>query len=207
MIGIAVTTTPNRQKAFEEFYESYRKHVPHIPLYIHIDSEYKGIVYSKNKCLAALYNSGCEHLFLFDDDMLINTPDFIMAYCESGLNHACWNYNRKFTGYYVRKDKTYRMFDTPNGCMLYITRTALEIVGGWDPAFKGYGYEHPNWSDRIFNSGLTPARYVDISGSEHMFSMQKIRSSVSSKIRSQSIPRNAALYKEKFYSTEFIPFQ
>lgn len=216
-VGIAVTTTPCREGIFIQWLEHYKKHVPNIPLYIHNDEQYNGIVYSKNKCLEALWQMGVDHLFLFDDDTFIQSPDFIDAYCNSGLNHACWNYNRRLVSlhatarYNITSDDTtifyYNEYDKPNGCMLYAKRSVLHKAGGWDTDFRGYGFDHVNWSDRIFNNGLTPARYIDIPDSKHLFKMADCDTSVSYSIRATTIPINERLYKEKFYSKEFKPFK
>lgn len=207
-IGIAVTTTPNREIVFNEWYKHYSEICPELPLYINNDINYQGVCYSKNKCLNALYEEGCDYLFIFDDDCFIRSHEFISSYIDSGLNHACWDYNRTLIGstYNCKGIPDHRLFDKPNGCMLYATRKVIEIVGGWDADFKGYGYDHVNWSDRIFNNDLTPARYIDIPNSKGLFEMANCESSFSSADRAQ-IPANYKLYQEKFYSKEFKPFK
>lgn len=216
-VGISVTTTPCRADVYNEWVQHLGKHVPNIPVYIHNDHQYKGIAHSKNKCIEMLYQSGCDHLFLFDDDTFIQTPDFINAYCKSGLNHACWNHNRKVISFGVQATafppkyepvlKEYVELDKPNGCMLYVRRGVIEKVGGWDVDFKGYGYDHVNWSDRIFNNELTPARYIDVPNSTHLFKMADCETSVSYDIRASTIPINEKLYQQKFYSKDFKPFK
>lgn len=212
-IGIGVTTTPNRQHVFEQWFAAYSKvSLPGFHLYIHNDANYQGIAYSKNKCLSALYEAGCTDIFLFDDDTLINNANWHVSYICSGLNHACWNFNRKLKNPYILTDVrsypvNYKEYEKPNGCMLYVKREVLDIVGGFDEDFKIWGYEHVNWSDRIFNNGLTPARYIDVAGSKGLFQMVNCETSVSNEIRERTIPINEKLYKEKFYSKEFKPFK
>jgi GT2 family glycosyltransferase len=216
-IGIAVTTTPCRDGVYNEWIKHLGRYVPTIHVYVHYDWQYKGIVYSKNKCIEMLYEAGCDHMFLFDDDTFIQSSDFITMYVKSGLNHACWNYNRTVLQFGIQATafppnhepilKEYVELDKPNGCMLYVRREVIETVGGWDEDFKGYGYDHVNWSDRIFNNGLTPARYIDIPNSSHLFGMADCETSVSYDIRVNTIPINEKLYQQKFYSKEFKPFK
>lgn len=90
--------------------------------------------------------------------------------------------------------------------MIYLTRLAVDTAGGWDLDFKGYGYDHVNLSDRIFNNELTPKRYVDVWHDEHPFELADCESSFSQHDRAQ-IPNNLSLYQKKFYSKEFKPFK
>lgn len=228
-IGIAVTTTPNRLNVYHEWYRHYSKFCAEIPLYVHNDWQYQGVAYSKNKCLNALQEMNCDYYFLFDDDCFITQHNWHELYINSGLEHACWNYNRTFlrvgltipTFYTCVVEQRlgekptvnlgydtvyYSEYDKPNGCMLYATQKVIDTVGGFDTDFKGYGYDHVNWSDRIFNNGLTPARYIDIHNSKGLFEMANCESSFTSADRAQ-IPANFKLYQEKYLSKEFKPFK
>lgn len=215
--AIAVTTTPNRTEVFAEWYRHYLEFCKGIPLYIHTDYEYKGVAYSKNKCIAALYDAGVEHLFLFDDDLFIKSGVFLERYANSGLNHACWNYDKKVIEFGIQAIasppkyspilKEYVVLDKPNGCMLYVRRGIIDIVGGFDTDFIGYGYDHPNWSDRIYNNGMMPARYIDIPNSSELFQMADCESSFSYETRASTIPLNAELYQSKINSKDFKPYK
>lgn len=201
-IGVAVTTTPNREHVFQEWFKQYAEICPELPLYIHNDINYQGVCYSKNKCLSVLYEAGCDYFFLFDDDCFIQHPKFFKLYIDSNLAHATYTFDREV----LFINEKFVEFEKPNGCMMFFTRACIDKVGGWDTDFKGYGYEHVNLSDRIFNAGLTPARYLDIKVSGAIFSMAKCESSFSIYDRME-IPRNEKLYKENFYSKEFKPFK
>ena len=201
-IGLAVTTTPNRKNVFQEWYNHYAKFCPELRLYIHNDIDYQGVGYSKNKCLNALYEAGCDYFFLFDDDCFIKHPGFFKFYIHSKLEHAAYTFNRKL----ISKGSIYNEYEDPNGCMLFFTRKCVEVAGGWSREFKGYGYEHSELSARIFNLGLTPARFIDIPDSSGLFEMADCESSFTARDRNQ-IPANYKLYQEKFYSKEFKPFK
>lgn len=168
----------------------------------------QGVGAAKNACLKL--SEKYDYVFLSDNDIWPIKIDWHIAYIHSGLEHACFNINRpliKFgvIGSFGRADY-YAEYETPNGCMLFFTRKVIDTVGGWDTSFKGYGYEHVNVSDRIYNAGLTPARYIDIPNSKGLFEMADCESSFTSADRS-CIPANYALYQKNFLSKEFKPFK
>lgn len=173
-----------------------------------------GVGVAKNKCLELLYDAGCTHFFLFDDDCRPIVNEWWLPYINSGLYHACWNFNRTLIAKHAKNllrnppipVPAYWEYEKPNGCMLYFTKMAIDMVGGWDLQFTGYGYDHVNLSDRIFNNGITPGRYIDVPNTSHLFEMAKCESSFTSHDRSK-IPENLKLYQQNYYSKEFKPFK
>lgn len=172
--------------------------------------DHVGVSAAKNKCLELLHNSGCTHFFLFDDDCRPVVDEWWLPYVNSKLNHAAYTFNRKLLKFTVGFHRGYMLewneYEKPNGCMMFFTRNCIDKIGGWDMSFKGYGYEHVNLSDRIFNARLTPARYIDIPNSKGLFEMANCESSFSSHDRMQ-IPNNFKLYQQNYYSKEFKPFK
>ena len=99
----------------------------------------------------------------------------------------------------------YVEYEKPCGCMLYIRKICLETVGGFDTEFSGYGFEHVNWSDRIYNAGLTPNRYIDIPESSNVLYSLDLNHEVESSFSAESrrmIPHNYKLQQEKYLSKE-----
>lgn len=201
-IGVAVTTTPNRKEVFEHWIKHFKLSMPSMTYYWHNDVYHSGVSYSKNNCLAALHDAGCNYFFLFDDDCFINDPLALNYYINSGLEHATYTFDRALIGDGVN----YREFEKPNGCMMFFTRKCIDTVGGWDMSFTGYGYEHVNLSDRIFNAGITPARYIDIKSPPNIFQMADCETSFTIEDK-LNIPANFKLYQQKYYSKEFKPFK
>lgn len=212
-IGIAYTTHNRNEVAATSIIHAV-KHSPGIHLvvvddgskvpYIGADFRFEtpvGISGAKNKCLELLYDVGCTDLFLFDDDTYPLNNGWWIPYLNSGLLHAAYTFDRKI----LNTTPIYTEYEKPCGCLLYFSRMCLETVGGWDTDFVGYGYEHVNLSDRIFNADLTPARYIDVIGSK--FGMSNAPSSILGSIRAATIPGNFKLYQEKFNSKEFKPFK
>ncbi|ASU34405.1 hypothetical protein [Mucilaginibacter xinganensis] len=162
-----------------------------------------GVSMVKNKCLELLYSACCTHFFLFDDDCRPVLANWWKPYINSRLEHATWTFDRPLVS---EVENQYREFEKPNGCMMYFTRTAVNTIGGWDMSFTGYGYEHVNVSDRAFNAGLTPRRYVDVWHNSPLFELADCQSSFTPEDRA-CIPSNFKLYQEKYLSKEFKPFK
>ena len=227
-IGIAITTH-NRNVVALKTLSILRAWLPENAVLICVDdashipfefANYRfeqnvGVAIAKNKCLELLFKAGCTDYFLFDDDCYPLFNEWWLPYVNSGLKHACWNLDRKLIKTHQvvslltnhqKQLMAYNEYEKPNGCMLYCKSNVLHIVGGFDTEFIGYGYDHVNWSDRIFNVGLTRSRYIDIVNSEHLFAMAECESSFITQDRAM-IPRNYELYQQKFYSKEFKPFK
>jgi GT2 family glycosyltransferase len=204
-ISIGITTTPNRIGVFLNSLSYWMKFNDiDADFYFNYDEHYEGIPVSKNKVLSKCFYGGeYEHIIIVDDDIYPVSKTWAVPYVLSKLNHACWNYDRKV----IAEHDGYDELETPNGCFLYFKRKAIQIAGGWDLDFKGYSYDHVNLTDRIFNNGLTPVRYLDVPFTKHLFKMSETESSVSVDVRANSIPINYDLYQQKYYSKEFKPFK
>jgi glycosyltransferase involved in cell wall biosynthesis len=211
-IGI---TTKNRRECAQFVISQWQKHLPdNAQLFIvddgsdtpYPDANFRfensvGICIAKNKALELC--EGADYIFIADDDIYPTFPLWHEPYIKSGLNHACWNYDRKF----LTLTPNYVEYETPNGCLLFFKKICLETVGGWDTDFKGYGFDHVNLSDRIYNNSLTPARYIDARDTRGLFTMMVCRSYIPHSVRVASIPVNHKLYQKKFLSKEFKPFK
>jgi hypothetical protein len=53
---------------------------------------------------------------------------------------------------------------SPRGDFTFITAKVLDKVGGFNPSFKGAGYAHGEWSERIAKAGLIPhpLKWIDL---------------------------------------------
>lgn len=158
----------------------------------------QGVSIAKNKCLEL--SEGFDYVFCVDDDTRPLSASWHLPYIESGLNHACYTFDRKI----IQITETFTEYEKPCGCMLFFTKYCIDTAGGWDTSFKGYGLEHVSLSDRIFNMGLTPARYIDATGSA--FSLANCETSFTFQDK-QHLPENIRLYKENYFSKEFKPYK
>lgn len=185
-IGIAISTR-NRESAFERTYEHILKFMPEGDVYLAIVDDasdtpcpvasYRfetnvGIPVAKNKAFELLYDAGCEHLFMFDNDAFPKCKDWHLPYINSEINHLCFTFISKYAGVGGRpKPKRWGSFHIhtlPNGCMNYYRRICLDTVGGMDTAYSPGFYEHVDLSRRIYNAGLTPSPYMDVIGSDQL---------------------------------------
>lgn len=172
-IAVCITTR-NRYEVFKDTLANHGKFRPdNSSLFIVDDASDKpvriggnfyrfdenvGVSKAKNKCLQLAYESGAEHIFLFDSDCYPLVKGWEQSYINSGENHLMYQF--KLPGKpasdmreLYRDDKIVSYSHT-RGAMIYITKKVLETVGGMDERYK-FGYEHPDWTNRIHNAGLT----------------------------------------------------
>jgi len=174
-----------------------------------------GIAVAKNKCLELLTNAGCTDIFLFDDDTwpkvdkwwepYVNSPEQHLMFTFSELKDGRQNGNRIVvsTGELVE-------LQNPCGCMLYVTKSVLDVVGGFDTRFVKYAHEHVEWSNRIHNAGLTKFRFQDVPNSINLFhSMDWACETLSSVLEKREvyIAVNYAHLSRVRDSKEFIPYK
>lgn len=184
-IGVGICTRNRRDMALETI-EQWRKHLPSGARLVIVDdasdkpfpnASYRfeknvGVATAKNKCLELLED--CEHIFLADDDLRPLTDDWWKPYVTSREPHLMWIFDKprgatKRQVEVLFKDEEIIAYHATRGCMLYAERRVLDVVGGMDPQFGKWGWEHQSWSDRIHSAGLTTARYMDVPNSGNLF--------------------------------------
>ncbi|HEP0495155.1 TPA: glycosyltransferase family 2 protein [Enterobacter hormaechei subsp. hoffmannii] len=190
-IGIAITTH-NRPQVLANTLEQHRKHLPagavvfviddgsnppaKVPEWCNLIRHDKpcGIVVSKNASLECLMDSGCEHLFLWDDDAYAIADNWHLPYIESPEPHLAYQFldlagPRKINDMTVLyRDDKHIAYSGQRGVMLYYHRSAIDKVGGFDPVYGRGMYEHPDLALRIHNAGLTSWAFADVVGSEKL---------------------------------------
>jgi GT2 family glycosyltransferase len=121
--------------------------------------ERMGVAKVKNKCLELL--EGYAHVFLFDDDCFPIRKDWSRFFIDVhektrqhhflrlGENKASMPYNKtEINGIELHA------YLACNGCFMYISGDVLKKVGGFSEKYTIWGYEHVQFSDRVFKSGL-----------------------------------------------------
>lgn len=168
-------------------------------------NERAGISKVKNKCLELAYNTGCQNIFLFDDDTFPIKQGWHEAYINSGAHHLSYSFSKP-----IRQDDKFKYHHYPNGCMLYFTRKCIDTVGGFDTQFSNK-YEHTELSRRIYNAGLTAHPAMDIIGSsEYIYCMDQdnaIQRSFSDKEMKQSLKDGYAHFEATKFRKDFIEFK
>ena len=206
-IGIAITTH-NRPQVLANSLEQHRKHLPTGAVVFVIDDgsnppakvpdwcklirhdKSLGIVASKNASLECLMDSGCEHLFLWDDDAYAIADNWHQPYIDSPEPHLAYQFldlagPRKINDMTVLyRDDKHIAYTGQRGVMLYFHRSAIEKVGGFDTVYGRGMYEHPDLALRIHNAGLSTWAFADVAGSEKLIHSMDEYEEVS-----RSIPR------------------
>lgn len=173
-----------------------------------------GIARAKNKCLELL--QGCDDIFLFDDDTYPIAPDWYVPYVESGEPHLMYLFDTWADGSNIDNDQIIytdgkiEAHSNARGCMIYLHRSVLETVGGFDVRYGKAMYEHGDYTNRIYNAGLTSFKHMDVVSSNKLIhSMDEHREVISSvpKIeRRVLLHNNTPLYEQSATSSEYMPY-
>jgi glycosyltransferase involved in cell wall biosynthesis len=183
MIGIAITTKNRRENALKCIKE-WEKLLPKNSKLVIVDDNSEipfpnctyrfnrnaGIASAKNKCIELL--EGCEHIFLVDDDVYPISKNWYLPYINSKQPHFCFTFQTGSTQISKTKLIDGELLVSNNsvrGCVLYYHKSVFEKVGGFKNDFIGYGWEHIELTNRIFNAGLIPERYLDVPNSDSLF--------------------------------------
>jgi hypothetical protein len=213
-IGIGLSTTPNRDVYKHSFTQLF-KYMPQVQFDFALidDDQYLGIAATKNKLLSKL--DQCDHIFLFDDDCYPITDDWWKPYVEHTEPHLMYQF--KLPGKPIsdmqevyRDDKTVAYTHT-RGAMIYLERRVLDVVGGFDPAYGKYGFEHADFTNRTHNAGLTTHRAMDVPNSHDLLYCLdqdgKVESSLSDAERRASLAKNYRYYRQQKNSKAYKEYR
>ncbi len=223
-IGIAISTH-NRAGVLSQALEHQLRHLPPGALVAVVDDGSQppaavpdgvkliwqdkslGIVASKNASLTALMDTGCEHLFLWDDDAWPVADGWWLPYIESPEPHLAYQFldlagARKLNDIAVLyRDEQHVAYTGQRGVMLYYHRSVIERVGGFDPVYGRGMYEHSDLAMRIHNAGLTSWAFADVVGSEKLiYSLdehEKVERSVPRPDREEQVKRNVRVHNDR----------
>lgn len=172
-----------------------------------------GISVAKNKCLELL--DDCDYIFLFDDDCYPIVKDWYKPYINSGYNHLCYTFDTLYNGTpngntkLSSNIKDLNVFAKPCGCMLFFTKKCIETAGGFSKEFDKYAYEHVELSNRIYNLGLTPEKYIDVKNSNELFySLDRFCETESSvPDRYVYVRKNRLVFQKLEQSKKYVPYK
>lgn len=188
---------------------------PHITLVRHEVPQ--GIPAAKNRCIEELMRFEVPHLFLLDDDTAPATEDWWQPYAQSPEHHLqyCWTHfaNGKAVPNMdvLHQDSHITAYGWSMGCVLYVSRQAVERIGGMRPEFGLGMEEHAEWSRRIWNAGLTTYVHQDITNSKGLFQAadetQSVPRSFSTADRNSLMERNVALREKYWGTTDYVEYR
>ena len=68
-----------------------------------------------------------------------------------------------------------KIHENPHGCMLYLSREAIDAIGGYDEDYGIYGAEHADLFRRLYNMGKIRKLYPDLDNSlEFLDSLERL---------------------------------
>lgn len=187
-IAICITTR-NRPKELRKCIEQHEKHLPKNARIFVVDDaseppayrydcrmvERSGIPRVKNECLKLAIKFGCEHIFLYDDDTYPIADRWELPYINSPYPHLCYSFN-SVSNFRLERygHKAHR--PPANGCMMYVHKSVVDRIGGFDTNFGIGKFEHNQFSNRCVSAGLIPYPYIDVVDSDKLiYSMDKYK--------------------------------
>jgi glycosyltransferase involved in cell wall biosynthesis len=221
-IGIGITTR-NRRETADKTIINIKKFLPKRSKLVIVDDAssepYRGATYrfpfqagiakAKNKCLELL--DDCDYIFLFDDDCYPIREDWYQIYIDSKLNHASFNFYWNGDGMKIIDELPNNVvsWSSPRGCLMFFTKECLEKCGGMDEGFAIWGYEHPDYSRRVWLMNLNPVPFPDIKGSEKYFYSYDMHSAITSTVvdRIALINSNRDRYMKLDGQRRFVPYK
>lgn len=226
MIGVGITTH-NRGAIAKHTADQWEKYLPAGAKLVIVDDasiipfegatfrfeENVGVAQAKNKCLELL--DDCEHIFLSDDDCYPKCADWYLPYINSGENHLMFTFDHLKGGQangYKKMVTTGSIvsYNAPCGCMLFFKNIVLKKLGGFDTKFIKYFYEHPEYSQRIFNAGLTTYPFGDVANSLDLFHSMDWAGEVESSVQEDRmwlLRQNKRYFESQKDSKEFKPYK
>lgn len=232
-IAIAITTH-NRNEQLAKTIAEHEKHLPAGAKLIVIDDgsstpamapdgvrlirhdKAKGVAGAKNAALAALHETSADHWFIFDDDAWPLADGWWKPYVESPEPHLMAIYDKpkgetKSQVEVLYEDDKHVHYHATRGYMLYVERRVVDRVGGMDPGFGRWGWEHMSWSDRIHAAGFTTSRYMDVKDSGKLiYSMDQyneVKSTATGEAKRFSTGPGLELRMESRHSDRYIEYR
>lgn len=212
MIGIGISTTPNRT-ILKETFPKWQKYLPKgAKLIIENDMEFTGVAATKNRLLSRL--DDCEHIFLVDDDVKPLVKDWHLSYTTAGAKHLLYQFKLPSKPSVdmeeIYRDEKIVAYTHTRGAFIYVHKDVLYVVGGFDEAYT-FGYEHVDYSNRIHNAGLTAFRAMDVVDSHRLLYCYdqdgKIESSIPESVRRCNLVKHRSLYQKSKTSKEYKDFR
>jgi hypothetical protein len=173
-IGIGITSTPSRPAHLELCLSQMNKHMPEdAMLFVAHDTNKMGVAHQKNKCLEALKD--CDYVFLFDDDCFPIEDGwadaYIFEYIRTG-NHHFLKINETPSIEIKEVIDGITSWTNCAGCMMFLTKSAIQTIGMFNESFGRYGYEHAEYTNRIYQNKFNLfGQYLSCQGNEKIYAL------------------------------------
>src|SRR5690606_29815351 len=150
--------------------------------------------------------SGADHVFLFDDDCYPIAKDWHLPYINSPHPHLCYTFLP-----HTRIVDGHKYHALGNGCIMYIHRSVVEKIGGFDTRLGLGKFEHVQYSHRAHAAGLIPHPFIDVVGSDKLFHSMDEQNEVirtfTDEEQRQLLAKNRNHYYKTRNLTEFISYK
>jgi len=146
---------------------------------------YQSVGKAKNRAMQVLVNRDCDHIFLIENDIIVQTPDVWQKYIDvaktTGVKHLNFGYHgpANRTPDYKKPNPRY-VVEYPDGIKLalnlhcvgafsYFNKAFMKDVGYHDTFFKN-AWEHVELCQRAIAKNYLPAFwwFPDVEGSDEM---------------------------------------
>lgn len=131
--------------------------------YVFTDHERKGPGFGRNECIKNLYDSGCDYIFIFDDDtypikkgwedLVIQAANNNDLHCFGYPNPVAAAVNANLSSK-LRTDNGIDYWQWNTGCFKFVTRRFVEEVGYFNNEYHTYGHEDVGYLYRARASKL-----------------------------------------------------
>ena len=114
-----------------------------------------GVARAKNRCIQAMPE--VDWLFLFDDDAWPNKDGWADAFVDAAVKSGQDVLSYQTTLNQVQMISTDGLTEVYNngwGVMVMLSRKAINVLGGFDPNFGLWGFEHGQLCERAHRAGL-----------------------------------------------------
>lgn len=212
MVGIGITTK-DRPELLKALLFSIYKHtfMDNVKIYVADDTFDKlGIAKKKNECLRNLKD--CDHVFLMDDDIeIINDGwiEFFVGYLKmKSFKHLLFlneSHNRR-----NKIENAVGLYNDCGGVFMALTKDCIEKVGAFNENFEKYGFEHAEYSQRIYKAGLTFSPYMCLTNTKdylfaHDYSTANHKSSLTDEEKQVCIKNNWDKFFHEPIKSVYLP--
>lgn len=152
-IGVGVITMGLRE------IKDYRLSSVNSEFYLFKDINRVGPASGRNQCIKHLYDSGCDHIFLFDDDCYPihdGWDDYIVSVAQNN-NMNFLSLPEIFKDQFLDANSQELCYWSGSvGCFSYQSRKFIDLVGYYNTAYDRYGFEDSARNHRAVVSGIDP---------------------------------------------------
>ena len=170
-----------------------------------IANENRGVAANKNRLLVHFRN--CDLVFIAEDDISFLKEGWIDLY-QKAVEETGYQHFNFIVSDYCKGISTIDTFGQTrlghcqnlSGVLMVFTKACIRKVGGFNLLFKGYGYEHVDYTKRSILAKLHPPHYCHLMEASNFISWSSTPSTLSEEAKDHYLEKNKQLYIKR------IPF-